>query len=276
MNRVDFAAVSGCGEPRLLAEPRKLPFSDGFKWFRDALGLFARHKWLWFAMGLTDLLFVLLLQEISDWLYGLLSLFFAGGIALAADAQEQGGELRFAYLFSGFRYKFVPLLKLTALYFVMMLLATLFAGLLLFVFGGIDGLGAVVGNEEVLVQLDGAQMAVMGCLIVLVLLPALMAVWLAPALICLHDIPVVQAVKMSFGALMRNIKPVAAYVFGWLVLLVLCWLLIAVSAAGVVTLLGTSHAVFGAAILVLTGVGAVFNAVLMLGCYTAFCRIWQE
>lgn len=275
------SAVSEHGEPRLLAEPRKLPFSDGFKWFGDAFNLFAKNKFFWLVIASVDLLALAALQNVGDllfdWLFGLQGLLFAGCVALAADMQERCEKLHYAELFSDFRCTLMPLLKLIALDFLMTLSATALAWALLSFFG----IGSIEGvfNHEVMERLGtGQSLAAVG-VILLFVLPVMMAVWLAPALICLHDVPVVQAMKMSFRSLLKNIKPALAYAFAWLSLLLLAGLsLIAMGTAAGQLFGGAGHSdtVSGLIVAVAACLAGLLNTVFLLGRYAAFRRIWRE
>lgn len=258
--------------PRLLAEPRRLGFADGFKWLGDALRLFWQRKWLWSAMSLTELVIIGLLQSFGS----LLGLFFSGGIALAADALKEGGELRFGYLFSGFRYKFVPLLKLTLLY-LLLAVAVIAGGALLF---GLTG-----GSLEALAALEhdaGAPgtrgvwlLAIFALLLIVLFLPLTFAVWMAPALICLHDIPAWQAMKWSLKGCLKNILPIFGFIAACLPALLLPALLLGIFAAGAGAG-GSADAVLLSLLIPLLLFGIAANAVMMLCSYTAFASIWQE
>ena len=55
----------------------------------------------------------------------------------------------------------------------------------------------------------------------LLLIPVLMAYWFAPLLVRLHDLTALEAMKMSFMAVFRNIVPVILYAFIFIALTVL-------------------------------------------------------
>lgn len=261
--------------PHLLAKPRKLRFADGFKWLGDALRLFRQRKWTWSAMSLTELLLIGFLQSFGS----LLSLFFSGGFALAADAQKEGGELRFAYLFAGFRYKFVPLLKLTLLYLLLALVLLLGSALLFGLFGGgLDTLAALEHDAGALGTRRIWLLIIFILLLFVLFLPLSFAVWMAPALICLHDMPAWQAMKQSLKGCLHNIMPILGFIAACTLALLLPTVLLGVFISAIFGF-GAGAVSESMALIALIPVflfGIAVNAVMMLSSYTAFAAIWQD
>ena len=90
------------------------------------------------------------------------------------------------------------------------LVAALIAGI--FTIGGAAGI-ALLGKGNPNALLGAGFAAVMLFILVLfaLLLPISMATWFAPALIVLHDVPVLQAMLLSFKGALRNIIPFLLY-----------------------------------------------------------------
>ena len=127
--------------PRLLAEPRKVAWGEGASWIRRAWRMFMLRPWLWIGMVFVMFLIQMALSLIPfvSIVANLLPLFFVGGFMLSCDALQEGGELEFGYLFSGFKYKFNELAVLTLLYILFVFVAVIVAGILLAVFAaGMD------------------------------------------------------------------------------------------------------------------------------------------
>ncbi len=126
-----------------------------------------------------------------------------------------GRELRFDHLFSAFRTHLKPLIILSLLYivaFVAIMIPTVIVlvGMLYF-FGDVNGTNEALVNGRIsmgmLTGMTGAS--IVGTLL---LIPAIMAIWFAPALIVLHDIKPIQAMKMSIKGCVKNIFPFLTFI----------------------------------------------------------------
>jgi uncharacterized membrane protein len=121
---------------------------------------------------------------------------------LGCAALERGQPLQVAHLFAGFRQHTNPLVIVGLLY-----LAASAAIVLLVVL--------VVGVPFMMTMMRGMQgppwlspMLLLGGLVALALyLPLVMATWFAPALVALHDMKPVDALKASFIGCLKNIVP---------------------------------------------------------------------
>ena len=129
----------------------------------------------------------------------LLSVVVAGGIMLGWRALDRGEPLTIAHLFAGFQSHLSPLLVIGALYlagmFVIILVAAALTGGAAFALwrGGPD-IGTAVGSMFLVVFI-----------ILFLMIPLFMALWFAPALVTLHDVPPVEAMKRSLRGCLRNL-----------------------------------------------------------------------
>jgi len=143
---------------------------------------------------------------------------FAAGFVVACRSIETGGEFELEQLFAGFRRNFANLLIVGLIF----LAAGLALMLVFFMFAGFGiAMAFVTGDEnDVLpaIMASGISIA-FGTLVTLALLvPVLMAYWFAPALVMMHDMAPVAAMKESFRGCMKNIVPFIVYGFVMLVL----------------------------------------------------------
>jgi hypothetical protein len=131
-----------------------------------------------------------------------------GGMLLGCRALEEGDDLRIEHLFDGFRRN-TNQLALVKLYSSLgYLLIALAVG------GGALGLGlsdGLRGTPE-----TGFGIAIIGLLMaglfgMALALPVAMATWFAPALILFHDLPALDAMKLSFIGCLRNLPPFLVY-----------------------------------------------------------------
>lgn len=177
-------------------------------WMREAAGLFREGMLVWLAMGaamaaISSLMVYGLVFFDAAFTFGhlwqvFLAGLFVGGVITAAASLAEEDDLRFAYLFAGFRYKFKSLF---ILYLLMTLLFILPPSAAFYAASYTFSVAPLELMDEVWVWL---LLAVFG-------LAALMALWFAPALIVLHDIKPEKAIKMSFRAGAVNLFSLLIY-----------------------------------------------------------------
>lgn len=217
-------------------DPRPRPAGQGLDWFRQGWGLFSQAPGLWIGIYLVlmgIMIGLAMFPIIGSLAQNLLYPVLGAGIMFGCDALRRGEPLEFAHLFAGFSRNSGPLLVLGALYTVGMLVVLMIAfvptiGLL----GGMAMFGA--GDPEVLLESIGLPILIGVLLYMALLLPLIMAIWFAPALVILHDVPPIEAMRTSFFGCLRNWLPFLVYslvglglallatlplLLGWLVLL---------------------------------------------------------
>lgn len=209
---------------RLVVPGRSLGAGAGWDWIVAGWKLFARAPVMWIIAIVVLFIVALLLNFIpllGSIVYQLLQAVFAAGFVAACRSLERGGEFELEHLFAGFTRRFVSLLivgLLTLLGWVVILLV--FA-----MFVGFSILGAALtGSQEMMLEamLASTGMLLLGALVAMLLaLPLLAAYWFAPALVLMHDMAPVEAMKASFGASFRNIVPFLVYGIVMLVLAIL-------------------------------------------------------
>ncbi|ERL55362.1 BPSS1780 family membrane protein [Psychrobacter aquaticus] len=194
--------------PQLLAEPRMCQAGWGISWITKAFVIFKDQFLLWLAIGVAYLIIAIIGSSIPviNFIFPFLSFVFVGGIIKGCAVQVVGSELKFDHLFSAFYTHLKPLIILFILYLVAIIVVMI---PMLIIFGG---MALSLGQESSDVAIVGI---VLGSLLLFILLfPVLMAIWFAPALIVLHNIEPVQAMKMSFKVCLKNILPFLVF---WLI-----------------------------------------------------------
>jgi uncharacterized membrane protein len=143
--------------------------------------------------------------------YQMLQAVFAGGLMFACLSLDRGGDFELEHLFAGFSKRFVPLVIVGALF----MLGVVIIGAIFMAFAGMSILSALMaGDAELattaLVASSGAL--ALGVLVSLALMvPLLAAYWFAPALVMIHDMRPVAAMKASFFACFRNFLAFLVY-----------------------------------------------------------------
>ncbi|HRE13836.1 MAG TPA: BPSS1780 family membrane protein [Usitatibacteraceae bacterium] len=200
-------AANDSGAPVLTMPGRGCRAGAGVDWIGEGWALFRKAPLMWVVLTVILFLihvalgFVPFLGSIAGYL---ISPILAGGIVLGCRSLETGGELELEHLFAGFRQRTGSLLVVGALYIVGMVAIVLVFG----VFAGFSVVSAFLmgGEEQAIAQLAAVSLPlVLGGLVAAALaVPLMAAYWFAPALVMMHDVPPVEAMKASLGACFRN------------------------------------------------------------------------
>ena len=202
--------------PQLLSEPRSTSASWGISWITNAFSIFKDQFLLWMGIGLVYLIIAAVMSAIPviNLIFSLVSFVFIGSIIKGCDAQVRGKALRFDHLFSAFSTHLWPLVVLFLLYMLAIIIAVIPVGLI-FVVGShvlssADSINSVMSADQI------SSGALIGLLLgflfaTLLFIPLSMAVWFAPALIVLHNIRPIKAMKMSLKGCLRNIGPLCVF-----------------------------------------------------------------
>ena len=207
------------GEPldaglQLVVPGKSLPAGAGWEWITGGWQLFVRSPLMWIVS--LVILFVIAIVAafipfIGSLAFQVLQAVFAGGYIAACRNIERGGEFELEHLFAGFKVRFVPLLIVGAIFTI----ASFVLVLLFFLIAGLSLLPAFMSGDQAAMQaaLAGSMIAMLlGSLVMMALfVPVMAAYWYAPALVMVHDMSPVDAMKASFFACMRNFVPFLVY-----------------------------------------------------------------
>jgi len=195
------------------------PAGHGWRWIAEGWELFKRQPGMW--IGIILLFAVIMIGSVLIPFVGglLLSLFgpvFAAGIVIGCRSLDGGGELEIGHLFAGFRSHAGTLIGVGALYLAGSLVVMLVVGLTMGV-----GMGAMMGQgDPESMQALGATFLLAMLIMTALLLPLVMAIWLAAPLVVFHEHGAVDAMKGSFTGCLRNILPFLVYGVIMLVLMI--------------------------------------------------------
>ena len=199
---------------KLVVPGRGNPPGAGWDWIVQGWHLFIKAPLMWivslvilFVIAIV-MAFIPILGQIA---FQLFQAVFAGGLMLACRTLERGGEFELEQLFAGFTKRFVPLL-IVGLVFMVAMLAVI---LVTFAFAGLSLLPAFMAGDSAAMSAAAAGSAIAIMIAVLVMLglmvPLMMAYWFAPALVMLHDMAPIAAMKASFFGCLSNIVPFLLY-----------------------------------------------------------------
>lgn len=193
-----------------VAGGRGVEAGRGWDWIAAGWELFKKQPGMWIALVLVAfvIFFVLaLIPVVGSLATFVLSPVFAAGVLVAARNVDEGRPFEIGDLFAGFRQKLGPLATVGAIYLGAAVVIALVVGLATgaSVFAMMSGAGAEATPAA-------AMTVILAMLIMLaLLLPVVMAVWFAPALVMFHDKGAVDAMKESFSGCLRNIVPFLVY-----------------------------------------------------------------
>jgi len=195
---------------------RGVPFENGWSWLAAAWSIFKRAAGVWIGM-IVVLCLIFIVLGVVPVLGAIASLIagpvFTGGLMLASRTTDQGGEPQFTQLFGGFKHRFGSLVGIGVLYLVG------FAAILFIVMvvtgGSIFTVMNATTTEEILAA--GAGLLLAALIFFALLMPLLMAVWFAPALVVFHDVGSVAAMQASFTGCLRNVMPFLLYGIVWFI-----------------------------------------------------------
>lgn len=247
----------------LLEESRSWYASRGIDWLTTAIRIFFNNWLLWLGMSFTFSVLIIItgiIPFIGSFILSIMVLYFIAGMMVGCQEQVESDNLEFKHLFIAFKTHINPLLKLSVWYLIGSTIV--FIPIIIFiVIGYFIFLGMLVGDAKAFnllgVFLDNphitASVVIIGVLLSLALyVPLLMSIWIAPALIVLHDIKAKDAIKMSFKGCLKNIH---SFLIFWLVSLV----------SAIVFLLCT------------LGLGVfVIIPIIIISCYTCYRDIWSQ
>jgi uncharacterized membrane protein len=191
----------------------KQPASHGWDWIASAWDLFKRQPWLWIGMWLLLMLMsfgVALIPFLGNFITMLVWPVLMAGIAIGCRALEEGRELELGHLFAGFQQRTGTLFAVGGLYLAGVMAITL--AVMLVVGAGVFALMSGGEADPAMMAAMGGIGLLLGVLIVMALmLPLVMAIWFAPALVVFHEMGAWDAMKMSFVSCLRNLLPFLLY-----------------------------------------------------------------
>ena len=216
-NPASPAGVGASAAAARAAAPRAA--GNGANWWTEGWRYFTASPWVWIGMSVAFIAVMILLSLVP--LLGsvastVLAPVLVAGMMAGCQAQDRGGEVTFAHLFSGFADRLMPLIIVGVLYLVgtaliMVIVLGIAVGTV-----GMSGLGALWSGDPI--QGSWAMLAALGVgalfavlIGTLCALPLMMACWFAPPLVMLRGEEPVAAMKASFVACLVNIWPMLVY-----------------------------------------------------------------
>jgi len=203
---------------RAIVDARVVDAGRGVAWWTEGWRIFRSSTGMWIGVFVVYLIvsaLVNLVPYVGQVAHSLLTPVFVGGLMIACRALEQGEPLRMSHLFEGFQgAHFVPLMIIGAvnIALVLALIALTTAGAI-----STASLGNIGSFADPLDAIRGTAFALTGTTVLVVVLVLLLVTvfmmlnWFAPALVALRGVAPMQAMKLSFVAMLRNWLPFLVY-----------------------------------------------------------------
>ena len=186
------------------------PAANGWTWIAEGWELFKRQPGMWIGMILLLLLifiaaaFIPIVGGLAMTLFGPV---FAAGVMVGCKALDSGEDLELSHLFAGFRSRTGTLIGVGALY----LAATIVVALVVSLVMGVGMMTMMGGGDQQAMAAMGMTFVLAVLIMLALLLPAMMAVWLAAPLVVFHDHRAIDAMKGSFTGCLKNVMPFLLY-----------------------------------------------------------------
>jgi hypothetical protein len=189
-----------------LSPPRAVGVGRGASWLGEGFEFFKQGAGHWILTCIVGfvLMMIIGLLPLINLVAGLFTYVWVGGLMLGLRDQDQGERFEIKHLFAGFGPKFGQLLLLGVI-------VTAISMVLTVAFLGSMYWQLITGSMDSSWENFGAGMAIRVLLLMALMIPLMMAVWLAPALIAIHDTPVITAMKLSFFGCLKNVLPFLIY-----------------------------------------------------------------
>ena len=218
------AANAADEELKLVLPGKGVSAGAGAAWIGVGWKLFAKAPLMWIVALLVLVVIAVvvnLVPIIGSIAFQIATPVFYAGLIVACRSLERGGDFELEHIFAGFKTQFTSLVVVGAVFLVgMLVILAVFA-----LFVGFGVMGAVISGstDDIAPALAASGFAILiGTLVMLALMiPLLMAYWFAPALVIMHGVGAVPAMKASFGACLRNFIPFLVY---GIIMLVLCFI----------------------------------------------------
>jgi uncharacterized membrane protein len=183
---------------------------EGVAWIGQGWKLFAKAPLMW-IISLVILLIIAialaLVPLVGSLIFQVLNPVFSAGFVVACRAMERGGDFELEHLFAGFKRNFGSL-AIVGLIFLALSVAMLLVFAMFFGFSILAAFMAGDPEQAMTAVAASTGTLLLGVLVTLALfIPVLMAYWFAPALVVMHGMAPVAAMKASLVASLRNFIP---------------------------------------------------------------------
>ncbi len=198
-------------------EAHSVATGRGWGWIVDGFDLFRGNWMVWILVFLLSLVIYVafgLLPVLGTIATALVGPILTGGLMHGCREIDRGQPLEVGHLFGGFRDRAGSLAAVGA---ILLLGELLVIAVVVATAFGLAGAGVIdellEANAQQAPPLDALIRGVLLPVLIglLLVLPLLMAYWFAPALVMLHGVSALQAMRLSFSGCLNNLLPFLVY-----------------------------------------------------------------
>jgi uncharacterized membrane protein len=214
-------AVAADDALTLVIPGKTVSAGQGTAWIGVGWRLFAKAPLMWIVALLIIMVLAIvvsLVPFIGSLAFQVLNPVISGGLIVACRSLERGSDFELEHIFAGFKTQFKSLLVVGLLFILGWIVILAVCAVIV----GFGVLGAMITGsaEDIAPILAASWLTALVALLVMfaLMVPLLMFYWFAPALVIMHGVKPVDAMKASFGASLRNFVPFLVYGFIMLLL----------------------------------------------------------
>ncbi len=198
-------------------EAHSVATGRGWGWIVDGFDLFRGNWMVWILVFLLSLVVYVafgLLPVLGTIATALVGPILTGGLMHGCREIDRGQPLEVGHLFGGFRDRAGSLAAVGA---ILLLGELLVIAVVVATAFGLAGAGVIdellEANAQQAPPVDALIRGVLLPVLIglLLVLPLLMAYWFAPALVMLHGVSALQAMRLSFSGCLNNLLPFLVY-----------------------------------------------------------------
>ncbi|WP_296805968.1 BPSS1780 family membrane protein [Thiocapsa sp.] len=225
--RADLTPPRPEGEEDVLQAPQSRPVGHGWLWITEAWQLFKAQPGAW--IGAVVLFYIILILVSIVPLAGSLAVtiltpMLSAGLVIGAHRQYREGRFAVSHLFAGVSESPGPLALVGVVYLLLALAIVIVAGALFAAvfasMGSAVDLSTMDPNDIDIVFSN--PMILLPVLVAMLLgIPLAMAMFFAPSLVALDQVPVFKAFGLSLSGCLKNILPFLIYGLVAMVLVIL-------------------------------------------------------
>lgn len=209
--------AEGTAEELQYVGPQKRPTGNGLEWISDGFKIFSKSPGPWILTMVVGFIVMMVINliPIIGGIFGMLTTYvWIAGLVIGSKAVDSGESMDIKYLFAGFSNNVGRLIGLSFL--VLVISIALMVGLV----GSSLVEAFISGGGELPEDVDLIGLAIRFLVMMGLLIPLMMAVWFAPALIVLQNMSVIESMKASFYGCSKNMLPFLIYGIIMFVLLI--------------------------------------------------------
>lgn len=192
---------------------RRVQTGRGAAWFGEAWKLFAASPGVWVGIFVVFIVLSLVLAIIplGSLVSSLCYPAVVAGLMLGCRELESGGALHLSHLFEGFKRNVGSLLLVGILYLVGMMLIGFIAGIAVAVSIPFMASRGLDPNDFSSLMVLAPVFVLIVLAVLALMLPLIMALWFAPALVVFHEVQPMAAMTSSFQGCLKNFMPFLVY-----------------------------------------------------------------